>query len=48
MTEVRRGQAPGQISRAEFGERLVAHGVKALRTGTLAAVQPHLKRPRPK
>jgi len=125
MTDVRRGQAPGQISRAEFGERFrcgaarpsppgkpdrgtrtgsarrtlgdwldwmglvdagragllgryigdwkpyatshedldldaavqqearnvalaVAHGVKALRTGTLAAVQPHLKQPRPK
>jgi len=26
----------------------VAHGVKALRTGTLQAVQPHLARPRPK
>jgi hypothetical protein len=24
MTEVRRGQAPGQLSRAEFGERYQA------------------------
>ena len=28
--------------------RAVAHAVKALRSGTLAAVQPHLRRPRPK
>jgi hypothetical protein len=26
----------------------VSHAVKELRTGTLAAVQPHLRRPRPK
>jgi hypothetical protein len=26
----------------------VAHGVKELRTGTLAAVQPRVRRPRPK
>ena len=28
--------------------RAVAHAVKELRTGTLAAVQPKLQRPRPK
>ena len=43
MDDVRKGQAPPELPRDEFGRRF-----RELRAGRLQAVQPKLSRPRPK